>query len=811
MRQPQESLPRLLLFGRAGAGKSSLLGALAQVARTQGERLGAEIVDPEASLEPLRERVQANVSPESSASLVIPHRLRLRPWHAGGKEPGEPGLVMIVDSAGAAAEEILKSPGKPGDPKRTSELAFAIEQADALVLAISAGADDAELAASFQAFHEFLESIGTRREWNRSVGGWPVSIVLTQCDRLAQPGDTSELWQQRVEKRKAFVAERFAEFLKAAEDASQHLPFGSLRVKTYASAVRWPRLADASSYSDTPFGVADLFRESLAAARQHHQRVEHSQRRLGWTVRASSAVVAVLVAMLIGLLARHPEAGVAQLEEQIRDFQHREGETSVRLAARNLARNRQTLEAFRDASAFESLPTGLGEYVRVHLHEIEEYESFRKRLLGGPVPADARSLEELERTEERIASSWPSDSDHPWGDTEAGRHRAKWLADIPAIRDGVRAWENWYRDLIREAGALESTATFDGDWRPSVDRFLKRSGLTPFKLNEPLPGSAEVPFPRGDPPTHATPFEFDRVYQARQDWVFNRDRLLDLRDLADALGLTAGPERKSAVLDLPEVETTTLARERLTQLSQQYPTMVQTYPQWSLTRFPEPGRTELSRRLERSFQRGMSHVRARILATMGPMPRMKDDSEGWSQVATRLQDTGFQDWGRLLTLLARLRNAKAEDPVAELAAFLQVKEFELHLDSLEVIVPDDLLTQRAVPKRDLTITHLPRVGEVRTYRFSPVGEGLRSQGETRLHFKGEVPRVLVFRPGDAISASVTLRAGEEELNLTWSDSRCETYAFDALSRPVRGVRLTAGAGTTIPGVPALLPDLRDLR
>lgn len=785
--------PRVVLFGRTGAGKSSLLGALVQAAKTQGDRLGAEIVDPSGTLEPLREQAYSEASLHPATAEVTAHALRLRPWHAGAKEPSEPGPVLVLDSAGPAAEALLKSPEALSS---ASPLAKELNSADALLLAVPATADEAELAESFQEFQGFLDEVWDCREWDRSVGGLPVAIVLTKCDRLAQPGDTPERWQERIDERKAHVADRFRDFLEDSRGAN-HLPFGSIDLKIYATAIRSPESAAE------PFGVAALFRDSFGAARQHRDRSRQSRRRLGWMVRAASVLVTVLVAALVALFSRHPDDGSATLADHIRSFQHREGEASVRLAAKNLNRNQQTLQAFRDDSAFDALPPDLQQYVKVRLREIEDYQSFRTKLLDGPSPSQVRSLEELQRIEARLASL-PLPEEYAWGETEAAKLRATWTADVPAIREAVRSWENWYRDLIRQEMAFERTDSFSGAWRPDVMTFLKRAQELPFKLGDTIPGSSV---------TYAVPFEFDRVFQARKDWEFTRDRLVDLRDLAEALGLCSGVTIRPAVLDLPEARpgsvefTYNAMQRRLATLRDDYPSTNLEYPQWVITRFAEPVRRELSQRVQRSFDRGVEQVRFSRLNVPG-----SDTPKGWRALAERLEpplpassgDTPmYQDWSRILTLLARLTDPKAADPFEELRQFLLQPEFEIRLGTFDVIVPDDLLLQRPVPKGDLTITHGERV-----YSLQQVGPGERKGGETTYRFTLTGDSVLKYKPGDSLSAALTLRGGEEELNLTWSDSRCQTYAFEALSRPARGVRLVPGAGTQIPALPVLLPDLR---
>ena len=802
--------PRVVLFGRSGAGKSSLLGALVEAARTQGEQLGAEIVDPEGTLEPIRTQVYTS-SPSPTDSDVIAHEVRLRPWHTGAKAPTESGPVLLLDSAGPAVEGLLKQARDFAQGRTHSTLANAVSGADSILLAIPASADEAELAATFQEFQEFLDAVETRREWERSVGGLPVAIVLTQCDRLAKPGDTLERWQKRIADRRAFILDRLRESFPATSEPGR-LAFGSLDWKVFATAVRWPELAEPAR-EPGPFGVADLFREGFAGAREHRDRVAHSHQQLRWILGSATTLVGLFLAAAVALLARQPHSGAAKLEDLVRSYQRREEPAAERLASRNILHNRQALEAMRDSASFPELPAELREYVELRLREITDYQALRAKLIDGPIPAEARNLDDLTRIEERL-TALELPPDYAWGETDAARMRAKWLADVRPLREAVRGWENWYRDLIREAGAFERTPTFDGDWRPDVMRFLDRAMQPPYVLGETLPGSTAIPFARGEAVTFAVPYEFDRIYQARQDWEYNRERLVNLRNLADALGLTSGPDRKPAVLDLPEpsrMGTVMAPAAVLQELAMAYPSANRDYPQWSLERFPEPARSELRRRVRRSFDRGAEVARAEILATMGPNPAANDTPAGWRAVAARLGEPAFPAWGELLGILARMQDPKAGNPVATLATFLRATQFDLTFRAMEVVVPDDLLFERAAPVGPLTITHTPRGGTPQVLRFRSLGEGIRQNGDTTYTFLVEGDGKLVVRPGDGIAASLTLRAGDDVLNLTWADSRCQTYAFEGLNRATRRVSLKPGPGSAIPAVPVLLPDVRSAR
>ena len=87
--------PRLLLFGASGAGKSSLLGALAQAA----PMLKAELSDPSGALQQLQEKTYREKLQPTDA--LETYRIRVQPAEKGsGPVSSE---VTVVDCSGKAA------------------------------------------------------------------------------------------------------------------------------------------------------------------------------------------------------------------------------------------------------------------------------------------------------------------------------------------------------------------------------------------------------------------------------------------------------------------------------------------------------------------------------------------------------------------------------------------------------------------------------------------------------------------------------------------------------------------------------------
>ena len=125
-------------------------------------------------------------------------------------------------------------------------MAKAVVGADAIVLLVDAASTDEEMQEAFAEFDTFLKVVNQAKTDARAVGGFPVFMVLTQCDRLARAGDTVHAWEARVQHKTEAAWKAFDDFLKDAApeegDASPYLAFGSVDLTVLAVAVRWPPL-----------------------------------------------------------------------------------------------------------------------------------------------------------------------------------------------------------------------------------------------------------------------------------------------------------------------------------------------------------------------------------------------------------------------------------------------------------------------------------------------------------------------------------------------------------------------------------------
>lgn len=824
---PPPGTPQVLLFGYTGAGKSALLGALLKAAETQGPTLRGEVLESSGRLASIRDAVYRGDDLERTDAELTSYVVRLRPWREGARVVTEPVTVVLHDCAGKAAESLIEHPEALSDKTGRPPVARAVVEADAIVLLVDAAADDEELQQAFEEFDTFLTIVSRAKTNAREVGGFPVLLVLTQCDRLARPGDTYEAWEERVNARADRAWAKFDAFLKDAEPEegvpSPFLPFGSIDLTVYSVAVRMPRLTGVPAGPNVPYRVAELFRDCFAVAKTHRDRVTASDRRLKWTVRLAMGFIAVLFLGVVGMAVFQPHLRGTDLAERVRAYELQEPPAATRLSYPMLTRNKATLADFRQDRAFPTLPEEQREFVLSRLKEIEDYEAYRARLAAATAPGDTRTLDDLARVEKGLREGLDLPGQYAWGETGAAHLHDKWVADAAAIRKAEAGYLDRYREFGRRGVVLTLRPSLGEGWRDEVGALLTEASRPPAPLNDPLPGSPALDQQRGEPVTVRVPYEFERVYTARKDWDAIRDRLAHLRDLADALGLTAGMTRPDAVLVLPEpgpgVDSAALPASRVANLLRTYSGVSPDFREWDVRNFPDPVRTLLSDRLDRSFRTGARHVQALLRARLGTDP--KDTSDAWRSLADVLGDpaTPYPEWGRFLHLLAKLRDPGAPNPVGELASFLRKGEFELDPREFTLVVPPDLSFDKVVPAGPLTVS-VASGTTTTTKTFKQVGAGVREGSATRYSFTADGTGKLTYHPGDEVRAELPVRAGAQEFKLVWETTRSRAYQFDKLahapklvkaggaSEPAAGVRLTPSSDSTLPSLPVLFPDLK---
>src|SRR5579871_2410997 len=179
---------RIVLFGMPDAGKSSLLGALAQAAKIQEQLLNGHLTDLGGGLGELQHRLY-DEAPIQTLEEIVPYAVAVEPL--AKQNPGPHTEAVLVDCDGRVAQELMNRRRQLTPDSSTVSLAQAVLGADSLLLVIDASARPGAMDADFREFGRFLRLLEQSRGRRNDVGGLPVFLVLTKCDLLAQPTDTA--------------------------------------------------------------------------------------------------------------------------------------------------------------------------------------------------------------------------------------------------------------------------------------------------------------------------------------------------------------------------------------------------------------------------------------------------------------------------------------------------------------------------------------------------------------------------------------------------------------------------------------------
>jgi 50S ribosome-binding GTPase len=808
---------RIVLFGMPDAGKSSLLGALAEAAQTQEHLLNGHLTDVGGGLAELHHRLYED-RPRETLEEVVPHAVTFEPFTTRG--PGaasERTEAVLVDCDGRVANELLTRRRALAADSRNGNLAQAILEADTLLLLVDASASPSHVDADFAEFGRFLRLLEQSRGRRSDVGGLPVFLVLTKCDLLVRPGDTPAAWIERIEERKRQVDARFQEFL-ARQKAEGPLPFGRIDLHLWATAVKHPPLADSPVKPREPFGVAELFRQSFALARAFEQRRSRSGRRLFWTVAGGTGLASAMIALLIGLLVSRPqeEPAVEELASKVENYRAREPQTPSSRLREPLQPKISELTEFETDPKFSRLPGDKQQYVRTRLQELKDYRAYEQELRLLPGIDRVRREQELQEYEKSLhVLAIPAAHQPDWNQTDAALYRAQLLEDVKALRRAVAQMEDWYDSLIRRGRDLW---TFVGhqpgapiswtDWHREVQRLLGEADAPPHLPTDRVAGSSL---------TYDAVLQFGRVAALRNDWQTIRRRLEGVRDLSAALGLP-GPLPGHAPLDIPRDFQADQAVGRLQELERLYPRFQQ---EFNLTELPEAIVAEIRQtarpRYENLIKAGQEVV-LRHLKEANPGER--ESLQAWRRLQPWLSaPEDLKAWRALASVLARLQDPGAEDPISALDSFLRRERFDITLRRLALAIAD---SAKIRPEGKLLIHHLSG-GEKTSLAFEPTGEE-RHDARRRVMRYGFAPSGesnLSYKPGDTLWADLPVQNGDAPgWMLTWGRNRSQLYQFERLARPPRlhpkdkentqgevqeGISLEITPEGGVPKVPDLMP------
>jgi hypothetical protein len=319
---------RIVLLGRPGAGKSSLLGALAIAGDVPThDSKTPHLIDAPGVLTELRQQVEhRHTQPTIAPEQVVPYLVAFEESAANGAR-SHLAEALLVDCDNTAILELLN---EERPPSSTSPLTRMLAQADALVLAVPAP-EATSASEDFAALERLLRIAEQERGTKVLPGGLPVLLAVTQCDLLAETNDTPAKWQERVRYQVEAIERRFQKF----RDERDGLPaFGQVTLLPAAvTAAYRPALAGAAEEPARPFGVAELFGECVHQALRYRHSQGESTRRLLQAALGLVALVAALVAF-----ALYPVSMRSQADwEAIRDAVDAEVQRNQSLQKRGTA------------------------------------------------------------------------------------------------------------------------------------------------------------------------------------------------------------------------------------------------------------------------------------------------------------------------------------------------------------------------------------------------------------------------------------------------------------------------------------------
>lgn len=498
---------RIVLFGMPDAGKSSLLGALAQAAQTQEHVLNGHLTDLGQGLAELQRRLYEDQS-RTTLGEVIPFPIAFESFPARERGPSERFQAVLIDCEGQKALDLMTRWRSYGPQSNLGALGQAILDADAIILTVDAAASPAQIETDFAEFTRFLHTLEHSRGQRTEVGGLPVFLVLTKCDLLAGPDDDLSGWMDRIEERKRELGRRFEGFLR--RDA--HQGFGSLNLHLWATAIKRPALKESPARPRDPYGVAELFRQCFDEARSHRRRRGQSSFRLLLTVAGVFAAVALLAALGTMLFFIRPGLDVAELENRVSHLQAREQDQSPQARHKNLKNKIDELEDVLSNAAFPRLPPPKQEYVEHRLKELTAYREFEKSIDKIPDPRTARRESQLDEIKEKLLGLIPADYQVEWSQTEPGQRRAALLDDVQAIETAVQTVLDGYNRLVKSGKQV-----LDESSKPNLPsrarKVLDDAKAVPDPKNDQtklIPGSERV--------TYATVFAYSRVHDLVRQW-----------------------------------------------------------------------------------------------------------------------------------------------------------------------------------------------------------------------------------------------------------------------------------------------------
>lgn len=459
---------RIVVFGGAGTGKSSLLGALAQASTSPEQRslLGGELADASGELGELQKRTYDKQAETHEA--IVPYRVTL----------ADGASATLMDCAGGLAQEYLGGQRSLADK---GDLACAIAAADAVVVAASPSSDQAQLERTFSQCADFLRQFESQRGRGYEIAGLPVYLVLTKCDLLAKKDDTHTSWMQRVEEGKRKIGKRFQEFL----ERHSTLPFGSVDLHLWATAIRRPALSDRPARPQEPYGVAELFRQVLDEARAFRGQRLRAGQRLHWAVASLLALLVVLGLVGAAFFAVRPSAELTALENAVHASLPPPAAKAADRLREPVEQRLKDLTKIRDNPLFPQLPSQQQADVRTALDEMEAYQEEAAKVDALKRVRFFRKDEELDAGRRALAAiELPAKYAAPWKETRLAGKIEQYRTQLDAVDKALTEEKAWLKKQVAEGETLPKLA-ISGEgtperqaWIDRADRFLKRKDVS---------------------------------------------------------------------------------------------------------------------------------------------------------------------------------------------------------------------------------------------------------------------------------------------------------------------------------------------
>jgi hypothetical protein len=514
----------VVLLGPPSSGKSSLLGALGQAAHSQPAALHAKLIDTSGELAKLGVTAKGGAVPPTTDEIAVyPIVLEDNTGHAE--------VVQLLDTSGVSDQALF------GADVATAKGALpkAVAAADGILLLVDASSGSHELGRQFKQFVAFLRNFQLRRSAQTEVAGLPLFLVLTKCDRIAVHGESHAQWMQRVEAAKRTVADQLAKALVDAKD----LAFGRLDLRVWATATRRPdvdgkvppgSISRHSLPTNEPYQVAELFRQTFAAARDFRQRRERSYQRLHAAFMGLGALTFLLLAMLGWYALTQPTLDEAALMNQVQTLLAGGEESPAERVREPIEDRLKELEAVQHQPAFAHLPANIQKQVRDTEADIEAYRQldreFRAKVRNPRLATRALELDDIEKslaTFDAPLAKWP--------DTRLAKRQQEWKDEIAAIRKGIAEEVAWTgkqfdegKELLGEGG-LVIAGRFDVSqrerWFARVNEYEVRGRR--HKGNDRV-AATSVPY--------RVIYAFDRVEQAERELRGMKEDLGRLYDTA---------------------------------------------------------------------------------------------------------------------------------------------------------------------------------------------------------------------------------------------------------------------------------------